>query len=440
MNKPKIQNPKLKKTNQAVSPARIAAFEILSKIEAEKAFSTVLLPVYEEKLSPPDRALCHELTLGILRKQIYLDFIIEKLTQKKAAKFDLPVITALRIGLYQLLFLEKIPAYSAINESVNLVQRAKKTSAKGLVNAVLRRATREKTELIFADRIEEIAVTTSHPRWLIEKWIKQFGLAETERLAQANNEIPPQDFRFTAKTSEGVKTALQSPGMIKDKVYIRELAEQGKIYFQDKASQMVAEAVELQEGEKFLDVCAAPGSKTTYIAGRAAKEKSLNLIVAGDLYFQRAAFLKESSRKQGVDFVRIVQYDAERSLPFEDESFDVILVDVPCSGTGTIRRNPEIRYFLRENDLYELSEKQLKILKNASKLVKDGGRLIYSTCSLETEENESVIDRFLAEVSVFEKVSPKTPERYKTAENFARTFPTRDEMDGFFIAAFEKKR
>lgn len=434
MNK-KIQNPK-------VSPARASAFEILSKIETEKAFSSILLPIYEENLSPPDRALCHELTLGVLRKQIYLDLIIEKLTNKKPEKFDSAVVSALRIGLYQLLFLDKVPVYSAINESVNLVRRAKKTSAKGLVNTVLRRAARENIEIEFAGEIEKTATETSHPRWLFEKWIEQFGLEAAKNLAKANNEIPAQSFRFTAKTSEGVKNALKKKNAPEDKRFLRELAEQGKIYFQDTASQMVARAVELKAGENFLDVCAAPGGKTTLIAldANAGERKEGGKIIAGDFYFQRVRFLRENCRRQGADFIAIAQYDAEKSLPFADQCFDAVLVDAPCSGTGTIRRNPEIRYFLQKDDFQALSAKQLEILKNASKTVKRGGRLIYSTCSLEREENEAVIEKFLTENKEFDKVTPKTPKRFLTEENFARTFPPRDEMDGFFIAAFAKKR
>ena len=441
MSKTKIQNPKSKTRNRAVSPARIAAFEILSKIETEKAFSSILLPIYEDKLSPQDRALCHELTLGVLRRRIYLDRIIEKLTNKKIEKLDAAVVSALRIGLYQLLFLEKIPAYSAINESVNLVQMAKKTSAKGLVNAVLRRATREEIEFEFTDEFEKLSVETSHPRWLIEKWIKQFGFDEAKNLAKANNEIAPPDFRFTLKTSEGVKNALKREDALKDRNFLRELAEEGKIYFQDKASQLVAQSVKLKKGEKFLDVCAAPGGKTTFVAYDAGTRGHGDAgIIAGDFYFQRVKFLRKNCRTQGGDFIEIVQYNAENSLPFADESFDTVLVDAPCSGTGTIRRNPEIRYFLQKDDFRVLSEKQLRILKNASKTVKAGGRLIYSTCSLEAEENEAVVDKFLSENSAFEKVSPKVPDKFLTEEKFARTFPPRDEMDGFFIAAFEKKR
>lgn len=417
-----------------ISPSRIVAFEILSKIETEKSFSSVLLPYYEENLEPKDRALCHELTLGTLRKQIYLDRIIEKLTNGK--KIDSAVKIILRIGLYQLNFLDKIPAHAAINDAVNLVQKAKKMSAKGFVNAVLRRFTREKIELVYADEIEKLLVETSHPRWLVEKWIDQFGFEETAKLAEANNETPKLSFRFTAKTTEAIKNSLEKENIENQKTYLRELAENGKIYFQDEGSQIVADVVDLKENEKFLDLCAAPGSKVTQIANR--KSKTANLIIAGDLHFQRVKVLQENCRQQGVEFVNVVQYDAEKVLPFGDESFDVILLDAPCSGTGTIRHNPEIRYFLQEKDFAELSAKQLKILKNASKLIKRGGRIVYSTCSLEKEENEVVCESFLQENEGFKLIKPNLSEDFLTTEDFARTFPQKHKMDGFFIAVFEK--
>lgn len=417
-----------------ISPSRIAAFEILSKIETEKSFSSVLLPYYEGNLEPKDRALCHELTLGTLRKQIYLDRIIEKLTNGK--KIDSAVKIILRIGLYQLNFLDKIPAHAAINDAVNLVQKAKKMSAKGFVNAVLRRFTREKIELVYADEIEKLLVETSHPRWLVEKWIDQFGFEETAKLAEANNETPKLSFRFTAKTTEAIKNSLEKENIENQKTYLRELAENGKIYFQDEGSQIVADVVDLKENEKFLDLCAAPGSKVTQIANR--KSKTANLIIAGDLHFQRVKVLQENCRQQGVEFVNVVQYDAEKVLPFGDESFDVILLDAPCSGTGTIRHNPEIRYFLQEKDFAELSAKQLKILKNASKLIKRGGRIVYSTCSLEKEENEVVCESFLQENEGFKLIKPNLSEDFLMTEGFARTFPQKHKMDGFFIAVFEK--
>lgn len=439
-----------------ISPARIAAFEILSKIEKEKAFSSVLLPQYENDLSPQDRGLCHALTLGILRKQIGLDRIIDQSTKGK--KLDSAVRIALRIGLYQLLFLDKVPDYSAINESVNLVQFAKKTSAKGFVNAILRRATREKIELQFADDVDRISVETSHPRWLIEKWVGQFGKSETEKLAAANNEIPQIAFRMTTR-SDGRPPVNGLPSEYVEGCFIAEnidenllaMAERGEIYFQDEASQMVAASVNIKEGQKVLDVCAAPGSKATLIANKFQISNSefqisdvkspitdSRLLVAGDLHFQRVQFMRSNFEAQGIKYFNLLQYDAARELPFADESFDMVLVDAPCTGTGTIRHNPEIRYYVEPEDFSDLSRKQLAILQNASKLVKPGGRLIYSTCSLEPEENETVCAEFLDADRVFKKVKPNVSDRFIDGELFAHISPHRDNMDGFFIAAFEK--
>jgi len=453
-----VQNPKSKVQNRNVSPARLAAFEILQKIEMDRAFSSALLPIYEENLQPKDRALCHTLTLGVLRNQIYLDRTIEKLTAKKTAKFDLAVLLALRIGLYQLLFLDKIPAHAAINESVNLVQKAKKTSAKNLVNAVLRRATRETIELEFADETEKIAVENSHPHWLFEKWIREFGFEAAAKLAAANNEVPDLVFRLTAKSDAKTVETLRKIGLEINKSEIvtgawkvfgsneilRLYADEGKIYFQDEASQLVAQAVELKTGESFLDVCAAPGSKVTQIQDLRLKTqdsrlKIQNLTVGGDYFQHRIKILQVNCRKQAADFINIVRYDAENALPFADESFDVVLIDAPCSGTGTIRHNPEIRYFLSEKYFAELSAKQLKILQTASKALKKNGRLVYSTCSLENEENEAVIENFLAGDENFAKVTPKVSDIFLTDEGFARTFSPRDKTDGFFIAEMIKR-
>ena len=427
-----------------ISPARIAAFEILSKIENEQAFSSELLPLYENDLAENDRSLCHQLTLGVLRKKLLIDWIIDYLVGGKP--IDMAVRIALRLGIYQLLFLNKVPDYSAVNESVNLVQYAKKMSAKGLVNAVLRRAIRETIVPTFGDEIERISIETSHPRWLIEKWITRFGTEDAERLAVSNNEIPAIAFRFTGKPDAPRRFGDSAGSTNVDGCFVlerstrelREAAEAGDIYFQDEGSQIVAAAVELQAGDRFLDLCAAPGSKFTQIS--ALQKGTDHLLVAGDLHSHRIRFLRENCRNQGLDRVNIVQYDAETDLPFADESFDKILIDAPCSGTGTIRHNPEIRYSLEPGDFAELSKKQLRLIHNASKLLRTGGNLVYSTCSFESEENELVCGTFLANASEFRSVPVKVPERFVDDDGFARTMPFRDNMDGFFIASFEKVR
>lgn len=424
-----------------ISPARVAAFEILLRIEGYNAYSSILLPKYESDLGEKDRALCHNLVLGVLRRKLYLDAVIAQLSAGK--KLDLEVAIALRIGLFQILFLDKIPDYSAVTESVNLVQRARKTSAKSFVNALLRRASSERIELSFEDDLEKISIETSHPRWLIKKWIDQFGIEAATAIAQADNEIPTQAFRITAKGKRnGIKVGESArKSEFVEGCYVtdaanaelRRRAESGDLYFQNEASQIVAAAVEIPLGGKFLDVCAAPGSKTTMIADRYSSP-----IIGGDVHQSRVRLLRQNCDLQGVANVNIALYDAQNALPFADKGFGSVLVDAPCSGTGTIRNNPEIRYFVRPEDFDELHRKQLAILVEASKTVERGGELVYSTCSLEREENEEVITSFLRSNEEFQAEPPDVDERFLTREGFARTFPHRDGMDGFFIAKLRR--
>jgi 16S rRNA (cytosine967-C5)-methyltransferase len=425
-----------------ISPARLAAFDILSRVENEGSYTSVLLPLHEKGLSGPDRGLCHELVMGVLRRQMFLDRIVGELAPRK---LDSAVRIALRLGAYQLLFLDRIPAYSAINESVNLVQKARKSSAKGLVNAVLRKISTGVPTLKFTDDIERLSVETSHPRWLIESWIADFGVGEAERIAIADNAVAPTSFRFTRKAADHVRAAAYDRCEFVDDCFkvesidddLRSAAESGTVYFQEEASQLVARLVANNGGEKILDVCAAPGGKTSLIA--ASIDPQRTSVFAGDVHQSRTRLLRDNCINQGADFVNVIQYDASESIPFADGSFDSILVDAPCSGTGTIRNNPEIRYSLSEDDLNDLRRKQLAILRNASKLVSPGGRLVYSTCSLQKIENEGVCEAFLVESEDFESVSPDVPDRFRTEEGFARTFPHRDGIDGFFIAQFRRR-
>ncbi|HEX9927504.1 MAG TPA: 16S rRNA (cytosine(967)-C(5))-methyltransferase RsmB [Pyrinomonadaceae bacterium] len=433
-----------------VSPARKAAFEILQKIEGERAFSAILLPAYEENLKTEDRALCHALVLGVLRNQFLLDSLVEHFSGKKIEKLDLAVKIALRIGLFQLRSMEKIPARAAVNESVNLVYLAKKRSAAGFVNAVLRKSERD-ANFNLLDKIENplerLSIETSHPVWLLKKWRQQFGFEETEKLAKTNNQQPPTAFRLMNQDGETILQELETADAKLEKSNIannafrvsgatqtiRKLVSENKIYLQDEASQLVGETINLNPEEDFLDVCAAPGSKTTLVSSKFKVQSSKPLLVAGDFTIPRVRILKETIERFGSKEIKIVRYDAG-NLPFADESFDAVLVDAPCSGTGTIRHNPEIRYHLREKDFAELSELQSAILTSAARVLKKNGRLVYSTCSLEPEENEAVIDNFLAKNPNFKINAKNLPARFLTEKDYGRTFPPRDDADGFFIA------
>jgi 16S rRNA (cytosine967-C5)-methyltransferase len=425
-----------------ISPARTAAFDILVRIAKEKAFSSVLLPIFEAQLARSDAALCHEITLGVLRRQLYLDRVIDDLAGGK--RLDAEIRVSLWIGLYQLIFLSKIPPHSAVDESVNLVLRAKKRSAKGFVNAILRRFLREAPKVGFIDEIDRISTTTSHPKWLLEKWIRDHGIDTASRLAAANNDIPRSAFRILRESAAvdeltgNCRRSEDAPGcwvIEKPDQRFLKLAEEGAIYLQDEGSQIVGSAVNVPDRGRFFDVCAAPGGKTGLIA---RKSPHGSLIVAGDLHRTRAGHLLENCERQVPGRVSVFQYDAVVSLPFTEKSFDAVLVDAPCSGTGTIRHNPELRYFLEESDLAELQKKQLAILENASKVVVSGGELIYSTCSLEPEENEQIAADFLDRNPDYRVVPPRVSGRLVTTEGFARTWPHRDGVDGFFIAAFKR--
>lgn len=431
--------------------ARFLALEILCRVEREKAFSSALLPVYEAQTAEKDRAFLHTLVLGVLRRQIYLDGIIEILTKKKIAKFDLEVLTALRLGLFQIYFLDKIPASAAVNESVNLVKIARKNSAAPLVNAVLRRALREKINPLegIEDEFERVSIETSHPKEILQMWTKQFGANEAFEIARAGNQTPALAFRPTAKVrgqndffqkltkDENIQPSkIAAGGFVAAKMSddLREAAQNGLIYFQDESSQTVAHFVNLRENESFLDVCAAPGSKTTHVnflqtLHRTAENSAPKIFAAGDKYQHRLRILRETANRTGAENVQICRYDAEDALPFADESFDCVLVDAPCSGTGTIRHNPEIRYFLSAAEIAELAAKQTKILTNAARVVGKGGRLIYSTCSLEKAENEDITESFLASNAEFSAVENSFNQRF---------FPHRHDTDGFFISVFRR--
>jgi 16S rRNA (cytosine967-C5)-methyltransferase len=440
----------------AVTQARLMAFNILRRVEEEGAYASVLLATIGDKMRAEDRALCYELVLGVLRRQLWLDSLIEHYAGRRAESLDAPVRQTLRLGLYQLRFLSRIPASAIVNESVKIVYLARLRSAAPFVNAVLRRATREPDydpAANITDEVARLAVETSHPAWLIKRWTEAFGLDETAAFARANNETPPVAFRVNGvrASEQDVLEELRAaggrivPSRIAPEAWriegagasLREQARAGKVYLQDEASQLVAHVLAAQPGERVLDVCAAPGSKTTHIA---TMTPGISMIVAGDLYEHRLRVVVEAGARQGIKRLRVVAHDAETALPFDAGSFERVLVDAPCTGTGTLRRNPEIRTRITARDISALSESQQSILSNAALMLRRGGRLVYSTCSVEREENEDVVSRFLAENTDFRPSPLSVPASLQTDDNAAaRIWPHRDGADGFFIAAFEHR-
>ena len=343
-----------------LSPARQVAFDVLRKVH-EGGFASDLLLKRSVGLDARDAALASEIVFGCLRYQAQLDHLIGLL----AVVRDPEIRIALRMGIYQLRYLERIPAHAAIWESVELAKHARKRSAAGLVNAVLRKVDRK--PIAWPDRATEL----SAPEWLVEKWTRQFGAQVTGTIAAASLK-PPETY----------------------------VASTGRI--QDIGAQAVVPHLDLHPGLTFLDLCAAPGNKTAQ-----ALEHGVQA-TACDIHWRRLNDLR------GLDCQRVV-LDATSPLPFRAK-FDRILVDAPCSGTGTLARNPEIKWRLDPSDLIDLRRKQVAMLRNALEHLKPGGRLVYSTCSLEEEENRLVIEA--------------VPGPWQTTQRL----PGLDEGDGFFIA------
>ncbi|HLM56952.1 MAG TPA: 16S rRNA (cytosine(967)-C(5))-methyltransferase RsmB [Pyrinomonadaceae bacterium] len=441
-----------------VSAARRAAFEILRRVEEEGSFAAPLLANTTGALAAEDRGLCYELVLGVLRRRLWLDRAIEHFAGRSVDKLDPPALRALRLGLYQLRFLSRVPARAAVNESVNLAHLHRLRSAAPFINAVLRRAARE-TEFdpstLTSDPLEKIAVGTSHPLWLVRRWAAEFGPAEAEAFARANNEPAPASFRVNnLKDADGsalerlraagvrVGPSRVAPGAFRAEgdaagAALRALAAGGLVYLQDEASQLVAHVLGARAGERVLDACAAPGSKTTQIAALAGDGA---LVAAGDLHEHRLRIVEESCARLGVRGVRTVALDALAALPFEEGAFDRILVDAPCTGTGTLRHNPEIRWRLRPEDIIELSRVQRGILSEAARVVRPGGLLVYSTCSVEKDENEAVVASFLDSHRDFRQVrASPAPDSILLPDGAARTWPHRDDADGFYVAALSRE-
>jgi 16S rRNA (cytosine967-C5)-methyltransferase len=436
-----------------MGPARLEAFRILLRVETEQAYAANLLASRKlDALSSEDRGLVYELVLGVLRWQRQLDYFIQRYAQRPVSKLDVSVVLALRLGLYQIRFLERIPQWAAVNESVQLVKQQGVGSAAKLVNAVLRQACQRRQEVAgedVRDEWERLSIELSHPRWLVEKWVRQFGRAEAIALMQANNTAPRPALRFNPGrgTLTEIRSQLEHEGVaLEPSRYVSgayivttgTLANQsppvqlGQVYLQDEGSQLIASLLDAQPGMRVLDLCAAPGGKSSQIA---VEMQDTGLIVAGDLHVHRLHLLQQTCQRLAVTIVHPLALDGTQSLPLlPGHPFDRVLVDAPCSGTGTIRRHPEIKWRLQPERLTPLAETQIKLLKSAAAVVAPGGWLVYSTCSLEPEENQAVVEGFLAEESSFKLQRPAIHEALLDTNGYVRTYPHRHDMDGFFAA------
>lgn len=438
--------------NPSVSSARSAAFDILQRVEQQHAYASELLHSSQySRLSIVDHGLATELVMGVIRWRSVLDASIAKASSSALDKLDIEVLISLRLGAYQLHFLERIPARAAIHESVEIVKRAGKSSAAGFVNAVLRKLESSDRGVSSAETTtpEGIAQAYAHPQWLVRRWTDMFGLDQARAICDYNQQIPQSTIRLRDPAAERELPDVElAPGELLssarrlsagDPTRTRAFRE-GRIALQDEASQLVATLV--GRGSYVLDCCAAPGGKTAILAEGNPAPK----VIAVELHPHRARLLRKLVPAKNVN---VIAADARR-LPFSAK-FDRILADVPCSGTGTLARNPDIKWRLTPEDLADLEARQIAILRSAMSRLRAGGRLVYSTCSLEPEENSQVIERVLSEGSSFRLLEcGEELERLKkqgelivsdpsslVSGPYLRTIPGIHHCDGFFAAILE---
>ena len=458
-----------------ITRSRLVAFEILRRVEEEAAYASNILSSEDlAEFEREDRALVQELVLGVLRWQGQLDFLIEHYSRRKLKALDMAVVIALRLGLYQLRFLERIPAHAAINESVNLVRRKKLASAASFVNAVLRSAQRDATTAIaeflpgISSTLKRLSVETSHPEWLLERWISRYGEGETRSLALANNQTPQTALRLNLNrvSEETIQAWLKE-----NKVSVREsrlvptarviesghisptskAIREGWVYPQDECSQLVAHlaldsgAKELGAGDiSVLDMCAAPGSKTTLVESLLPDGGG---VVACDIHHHRLRTLLRLARVVGAKRILPVQLDAARQLPFANDQFEAVLLDAPCSGLGTLQRHPEIKWRASASGLLSLATLQKELIENAARVLRPGGLLTYSVCTTEPEEGEDVIAAFKQEHAEFRDVTRErliefglNASELLTSSFGARSFTHRNDCESFFFCVLWKRK
>ena len=444
---------------------RAICLEILNQLKKSDGHPDRLLSDSFKRyrhLTSLDRGFLTELTYGVLRWREKLDWSIRHLSKIPLEKIEPETLNILRLGLYQIEFLTRTPASAAVNESVELAKRHRGSGGGGFVNAILRSFLRKKEEIpcpeIEHDPALHLSVVRSHSLWLVRRWIEEMGIEETLNACVFNNTISPLTLRTnTLKLSrkeligklgkkglKAIPTSFSPEGiLLNDPPPVSELPflSEGLFIIQDEASQLVTSVLDPKAGERILDACASPGGKTTHIAQRMENKGE---VYALDLTRDKLALVEEMCRRLGIKIVKTLKGDATQSLPvLEGVTFDRVLADVPCSGFGTLRKNPDLKWRKGEGDIRRLSELQGAILENLSGFVKSGGVLVYSTCTVFREENEGVVENFLKGHSEFrqESIYGVLPEECHPFINdgYLKTFPPKNQMDGFFVARLIKK-
>lgn len=446
----------VKQGPQASVSARDAALDVLTACRRQNAWADAALNARLRRtpMPPMEAALCSRLVYGVTQYQMLLDFYLDAFCTQKVSHLQYPLADVLRLGAYQILFLDRVPDHAAVNEAVRQTIQAGRKSASGMVNAVLRRLSREKGQLPpipDADLLQSLSVRYSHPRWIVERVCALLGPEETERFLAENNRIPPLTLQVNPEraTPEALAAELATYGVsaaarpdLPDCIEVSGSGAvtalppfwTGKFYVQDAAARLATEAAGLRSGQAVLDVCAAPGGKSF---GAAFAVGDGGSVTACDVSADRLNRVTEGAKRLGLaERIKTAVADGREFHEEWAEKFDVVLVDAPCSGLGVIRKKPDIRY-RPPAPLDALPELQCAILDNAAKYVRPGGTLVYSTCTVLPEENEAVTARFLSGRADF-RMTPFTAPIVGDTSGQVTLWPQKHGTDGFYICRMER--
>lgn len=443
------------------SNVRESVVNILEQIEKNQSYSNLLLNnvIKKNQIATKDIGLLTELTYGTLQRKMTLDYYLEPFI-KNPKKLENWVKQLLRMTVYQMLYLDKIPDRAAIHEAVEIAKKRGHKGISGMVNGILRSLQREGIRDIneIKDEVERLSIETSHPTWLVRRWIGQFGYNKAKEMCEINLTAPMQTARINTNkiTREACIKRLSEEGFqVEESVVVPEAIKclkgnlahsesfkEGLITIQDESSMLVAYALGIEQDETILDACAAPGGKSTHIA---EKLEETGQVISLDLHEHKVKLINESAERLGLQNIETKAMDSRKvQEEFEGKTFDRILLDAPCSGLGVMRRKPDMKYTKKEEDLNRLQSIQLQLLDSVTPLLKPGGTLVYSTCTIDRSENEEVVATFLqkhtdfeGDLSVIERM-PRAIQPLMTDFQL-QIFPQDFGSDGFYIASLRKK-
>jgi len=436
--------------------SRELALHILMDIEKNEAFSNILLnnKLLSSNLSSNDKRLTTQIVYGVIANKITIDHIIKKCSKIKFNKISLPILTILRTGIFQLYYLDKIPASAVCNEGVKLAKKYGHVSSANFVNAILRNVSRTEKKEFFKgvnNKKTWLSLFYSYPEWMVNLWIKQYGEDETEKLLKANIKTLYDCVRVNTllTTREKMISRFKNskPGKLPDIIYVENILEvlssdefnNGLVTVQDEAPSLVSHLLDAKETDNILDICAAPGGKTTHVATLTNNKAN---ILAMDLYENRCKLIYDTAKRLKITSITVKANDAREFNPELENKFDRIIADVPCSGLGVIRKKPDIKFNIKEEDIANINKIQKDILKNVARYLKVGGRLVYSTCTNVFLENQETVKWFLKEYPNF-KIDTDTnliPNEWKDSlnEGMLSLLPSKNGCDGFFIVSLTK--